>query len=159
MPQGLDEIDVRILKALQEDCSISTAELADRVGLSQSPCWRRIQRLREDGFIRAQVALLDAEKLGYSLHVFAQLKTSYLADSDREKFIRSVASIPEVVECYSVLGERDVLIKVIAPDIKWYQEFIFNTILKLPGVEDISSIVALSEMKHTTALPVRVTKE
>jgi Lrp/AsnC family transcriptional regulator len=159
LPQGLDEIDVRILKALQEDCSISTAELADRVGLSQSPCWRRIQRLREDGFIRAQVALLDAEKLGYSLHVFAQLKTSYLADSDREKFIRSVASIPEVVECYSVLGERDVLIKVIAPDIKWYQEFIFNTILKLPGVEDISSIVALSEMKHTTALPVRVTKE
>ena len=159
MPQGLDEIDVRILKALQEDASISTAELADRVGLSQSPCWRRIQRLREDGYIRAQVVLLDAEKLGFSLHVFAQLKTSYLADSDREKFIRSVASIPEVVECYSVLGERDVLIKVIAPDIKWYQEFIFHTILKLPGVEDISSIVALSEMKHTTALPVRVTKE
>lgn len=159
MPQGLDEIDVRILKVLQKDCSISTADLADRVGLSQSPCWRRIQRLRKEGYIRAQVALLDAEKLGYSLHVFAQLKTSYLDDSDREKFVRSVASIPEVVECYSVLGERDVLIKVIAPGIKWYQEFIFNTILKLPGVEDISSIVALSEMKHTTALPVHVTSE
>lgn len=159
MPQGLDAIDARILKALQEDCSISTAELADRVGLSQSPCWRRIQRLREEGYIRAQVALLDAEKLGFTLHVFAQLKVSYLADNDREKFVRAVASIPEVVECYSVLGERDVLIKVIAPDIKWYQEFIFQTILKLPGVEDISSIVALSEMKHTTALPVRPSKE
>ena len=159
MPGALDAIDTKILEILQRDASLSTADLAEQVGLSQSPCWRRIQRLREDGFIRAQVALLDAEKLGYSLHVFAQLKTSYLADSDREKFIRSVASIPEVVECYSVLGERDVLIKVIAPDIKWYQEFIFNTILKLPGVEDISSIVALSEMKHTTALPVRVTKE
>lgn len=155
MPQGLDAIDVRILKALQTDCSVSTAELADRVGLSQSPCWRRIQRLREEGYIRAQVALLDAEKLGFRLHVFAQLKISYLADNDREKFIRSIAAIPEVVECYSILGERDALIKVIAPDIKWYQEFIFQTILKLPGVEDISSIVALSEMKHTTALPVR----
>lgn len=155
MPSGLDAIDVKILEHLQKDCSISTSELAEKVGLSQSPCWRRIQRLREDGYIKAHVALLDAEKLGFQLHVFAQLKVSYLTQSERDKFIRAVAAIPEVVECYSILGERDALIKVIAPDIKWYQEFIFQTILNLPGVEDISSIVALSEMKHTTAVPVR----
>ena len=128
------------------------------MGLSQSPCWRRIQRLREEGYIRAQVALLDPEKLGVHLHVFAQLKISYLADADRQKFVRGVMSIPEVVECYSILGERDVMIKVVAPDIKWYQEFIFNTILKLPGVEDVSSIVALSQMKNTTALPVHISE-
>ncbi|WP_440959218.1 Lrp/AsnC family transcriptional regulator [Oceanicaulis sp. LC35] len=158
MSQKLDAIDVRILEQLQKDCSISTAELADRVGLSQSPCWRRIQRLREEGYIKAQVALLDPEKLGVNLHVFAQLKISYLADADRQKFVRGVMSIPEVVECYSILGERDVMIKVVAPDIKWYQEFIFNTILKLPGVEDVSSIVALSQMKNTTALPVHISE-
>ena len=158
MQQPLDAIDVRIQEHLQKDCSISTAELADRVGLSQSPCWRRIQRLREEGYIRAQVALLDPEKLGVHLHVFAQLKISYLADADRQKFVRGVMSIPEVVECYSILGERDVMIKVVAPDIKWYQEFIFNTILKLPGVEDVSSIVALSQMKNTTALPVHISE-
>lgn len=156
MQQTLDAIDIRILEHLQKDCSISTAELAERVGLSQSPCWRRIQRLRDEGYIKAQVALLDPEKLGVKLHVFAQLKISYLADADRQKFVRAVMAIPEVVECYSILGERDALIKVVAPDIKWYQEFIFDTILKLPGVEDVSSIVALSQMKNTTALPVRM---
>ncbi|MCC5980151.1 MAG: Lrp/AsnC family transcriptional regulator [Oceanicaulis sp.] len=155
MSGKLDAIDVKILQQLQKDCTISTSELAERVGLSQSPCWRRVQRLREEGYIRAEVALLDPEKLGYQLHVFAQLKVSYLTDADREKFIRAIASIPEVVECYSILGERDALIKVLAPDIRWYQDFIFQRILKLPGVQDISSIVALSEMKNTTALPVQ----
>ncbi|MGD2133446.1 MAG: Lrp/AsnC ligand binding domain-containing protein, partial [Maricaulaceae bacterium] len=70
-------------------------------------------------------------------------------------FLRAIHSIPQIVECYSILGERDAMIKVIAPNMKWYQEFVFNTLLKLPGVQDISSIVALSEMKRTTALPVR----
>ena len=155
MSTGLDAIDVRILQQLQIDCSISTSELAERVGLSQSPCWRRIQRLREEGYIKAQVAILDPERMGFHMHIFAQLKMNNLAENEREKFIREIAAIPEIVECYSVLGERDAMIKVIAPDIKWYQDFIFRKILKLPGVSDISSTVALSEMKRTTALPVR----
>ncbi|MGH6979433.1 MAG: Lrp/AsnC family transcriptional regulator [Brevundimonas sp.] len=155
MLTGLDAIDVRILEHLQVDCSISTSELADRVGLSQSPCWRRIQRLRDEGYIKAQVAILDAEKMGYHLHVFAQLKITHLAEAEREKFLREIAAIAEIVECYSILGERDVMIKVIAPDIKWYQDFIFRRLLKLPGVVDINSTVALSEMKRSTVLPVR----
>lgn len=155
MPNELDAIDLKILEHLQKDCSISTAELAERVALSQSPCWRRLQRLRKEGYIKAQVALVDAEKLGFQLHVFAQLKVSHLTEKDREKFVRAIGAIPEVTECYSLLGERDVLIKVIAPSIKWYQAFIFKSILKLPGVQDINSIVALSEMKSTTAVPVR----
>ena len=110
MSNGLDAIDVRILQQLQIDCSISTSELAERVGLSQSPCWRRIQRLREEGYIKAQVAILDPERMGFQMHIFAQLKMNNLADNEREKFIREIAAIPEIVECYSVLGERDAMI-------------------------------------------------
>ena len=155
MSTNLDAVDARILEQLQRDCSISTAELAERVGLSQSPCWRRIQRLKEEGYITAQVAILDAEKMGFTLHIFAQLKVTHLSEDEREKFIAAIQAIPEIVECYSILGERDAMIKVIAPDIRWYQDFIFRKILKLPGVEDINSTVALSEMKRSTALAVR----
>lgn len=155
MQNGLDAIDTRILELLQVDASLSTSELAERVGLSQSPCWRRIQRLREEGYIKAQVVLLDPEKLGLQLQVFAQLKTSSLEESERQAFLRAIHAVPQIVECYSILGERDAMIKVIAPSMKWYQDFVFNTLLKLPGVQDISTIVALSEMKRTTALPVR----
>jgi Lrp/AsnC family transcriptional regulator len=155
MQESLDAIDIRILEQLQIDASVSTSELADRVGLSQSPCWRRIQRLRDEGYIRAQVVLLDAEKLGLTLQVYAQLKISSLDDKERQAFIRAIKAVPEIVECYSILGERDAMIKVMAPSMKWYQDFVFKTLLKLPGVQDISSIVTLSEMKHTTALPVK----
>jgi Lrp/AsnC family transcriptional regulator len=155
MQESLDAIDIRILEQLQIDASVSTSELADRVGLSQSPCWRRIQRLRDEGYIRAQVVLLDAEKLGLMLQVYAQLKISSLDEKERQAFIRAIKAVPEIVECYSILGERDAMIKVMAPSMKWYQDFVFKTLLKLPGVQDISSIVTLSEMKHTTALPVK----
>ncbi len=155
MPANLDAIDTRILEQLQRDCSISTAELAERVGLSQSPCWRRIQRLKDEGYIKGQVALLDPEMLGFTLHVFAELKITHLTEDEREKFISGIQALPEVVECYSILGERDAMIKVIAPTIKWYQDFIFQKIMKLPGVVDVSSTVASSEIKRSTALPVR----
>lgn len=155
MHEGLDAIDIRILEQLQVDAAISTTELAEKVGLSQSPCWRRIQRLREEGYIRRQVVLIDPEKVGIQLQVFAQLKIANLDDKARQAFVRAVQAVPEIVECYSILGERDCMIKVLAPNMKWYQEFVFKTVLKLPGVQDISSIMTLSEMKHTTAIPVR----
>ena len=157
MHAGLDAIDVRILEQLQVDAAISTTELAERVGLSQSPCWRRIQRLRDEGYIKGQVVLIDHEKVGIQMQVYAQLKISSLDDKGRQAFIRAVKSVPEIVECYSILGERDVMIKVVAPNMKWYQDFVFKTVLKLPGVQDISSIMTLSEMKHTTAVPIRPT--
>ncbi|MFN3538295.1 MAG: Lrp/AsnC ligand binding domain-containing protein, partial [Brevundimonas sp.] len=89
------------------------------------------------------------------LHVFAQQKIKHLTADERDKFLAAIEATPEIVECYSILGERDAMIKVIAPDIRWYQEFIFTQILKLPGVVDINSTVALSEMKRSTFLPVR----
>jgi Lrp/AsnC family transcriptional regulator len=158
MPGELDAIDVKILDLMQRDASLSTAELADRVGLSQSPCWRRIQRLREEGYIKAQVVIVDREKLGFKMQIFAQVKMTTLSEEDRAKFHKAINDIPEILECYTVFGEMDAMLKILAPDVIWYQDFIFSTILKLPGVVDVRSIVTLTESKSTTAVPVRARK-
>ncbi|MDB5365053.1 MAG: AsnC family transcriptional regulator [Rhodospirillales bacterium] len=153
MPEDLDAIDLRILEHLQQDASLSTAELADKIGLSQSPCWRRVQRLRDEGYIKRQVAILDRAKLGLDMQIFAQIKVARLDDDERVAFERAINNTPEIVECYSVFGELDLMIKVVAPDVRWYQEFIFSTLMKLPGVQDVRSVMTLAEMKYTTAMP------
>jgi Lrp/AsnC family transcriptional regulator len=158
MSSELDAIDTKILELMQRDASLSTAELAERVGLSQSPCWRRIQRLREEGYIKAQVVIVDRQKLGFKMQIFAQVKMTTLSDEERAKFHRAIDDIPEILECYTVFGEMDAMLKVLAPDVNWYQDFIFSTILKLPGVVDVRSIVTLSESKYTTAVPLRARK-
>jgi Lrp/AsnC family transcriptional regulator len=155
MTPDLDAIDTKILTLMQQDASLSTAELADRVGLSQSPCWRRIQRLKEEGYIKAQVAVLNREKLGFSMKIFAQVKMARLTDDERAEFVRVIQSIPEIVECYTVFGELDTLLTILAPDVRWYQDFIFSILLKVPGVQDVRSIVTMSEAKSTTAIPLK----
>ncbi|MBA4010435.1 MULTISPECIES: Lrp/AsnC family transcriptional regulator [unclassified Phenylobacterium] len=158
MPAELDAIDMKILELMQRDASLSTAELAERVGLSQSPCWRRIQRMREEGYIKAQVVIVDREKLGFKMQIFAQVKMTTLSDEDRAKFHKAINDIPEILECYTVFGEMDAMLKILAPDVIWYQDFIFSTLLKLPGVIDVRSIVTLTESKSTTAIPMRARK-
>lgn len=153
MAADLDRLDLKILDRLQTDASESSSEIAERVGLSQSPCWRRIQRLKDEGYVRAQVAILDREKFGESMYIFAQLKMGRLTDENREKFIRAIENIPEVTEAYTLFGEMDVMIKVLAPSMAWYQTFTFRTLLRLPGVEDIRSTATLSEIKCTHRLP------
>jgi Lrp/AsnC family transcriptional regulator len=155
MPVSLDAIDIKILELMQRDASLSTAELAERVGLSQSPCWRRIQRLREEGYIKGVVAIVDPKLMGFNMQIFAQVKMTTLSDEDRAAFHRAINSIPEILDCWTVFGEMDAMIRVLAPDVTWYQDFIFNVILKLPGVVDVRSIVTLSESKSTTAIPLR----
>ena len=155
MPVSLDAIDIKILDLMQRDASLSTAELAERVGLSQSPCWRRIQRLREEGYIKGIVALVDPELVGFKMQIFAQVKMTTLSEDERANFYRQINAIPEILECWTVFGEMDAMMKILAPDVTWYQDFIFNVILKLPGVVDVRSIVTLSESKSTTAIPLR----
>ncbi len=155
MTDALTPIDIRILEQVQKDATLSTTELAERVGLSQSPCWRRLQRLRDEGYITGQVAVLDRKKFGSSLYIFATLKTATLTDEQRAEFRRKVELTPEIMECHTTFGERDILLKIIAQSLEWYQSFVFRVILKLPGVVDIQSVVTLSEIKHTTAIPVR----
>ena len=98
MPAALDAIDIKILDIMQRDASLSTGELAERVGLSQSPCWRRIQRLREEGYIKAVVAVVDHEKLGFKMQIFAQVKMTTLTETERANFYRQINSIPEILD-------------------------------------------------------------
>lgn len=155
MTDELSKLDLRILEQLQRDCSLSTGELAEKVGLSQSPCWRRLQRLKDEGYIRRQVALLDRSKFGPSMFIFAYLRMATLSESEREEFIRKVELTPEILECHAIFGEMDIMIKVIAPSMDWYQNFVFKALLKLPGVQNVQSTVTLSEIKSTTAIPLR----
>lgn len=153
MSEEFSRFDLKILEQMQKDCSISTTELAERVGLSQSPCWRRLQRLKDEGYIKKQVAVLDRQKFGPSLYIFAYLKMATLTEKQRKEFLRSIEVIPEIIECHTVFGEMDIVMKIIARSLEWYQQFIFETILKLPGVEDIQSTVTLVELKSTTEIP------
>jgi Lrp/AsnC family transcriptional regulator len=152
-PPGLDTVDLKLLGLFQRDASLSTAELAGRVGISQSPCWRRLQRLRDEGYIKAVVAIADRHKLGFSMQIFAQLKMARLTADERAELLRLIDSIPEILECCPILGEMDLMLKVIVPDVLWYQDFLVSVIMKLPGVKDVHSIVTLAEIKNTTVIP------
>lgn len=151
----LDAFDKKLLAAVQEDSSRSSAELAEIVGLSASPCWRRLQRLKDEGYIKGQVAQLDRKKLGLSTMVFAQVKLNAHGRAHFDEFATAVRAFPEVLECYVLMGPVDFLLKIVADNVEAYERFFFDKLSKLKGVQEINSVVALSEVKVTTALPVR----
>lgn len=149
----LDDLDRRILNLLQSEPGLNATTIGDRVGLSQSACWRRIQRLRNEGVIKDQPAVLNREKLGLDTMVFASVKLTSQGRSNLNDFAEAVRSYPEVLECYVLLGTVDFLLRIVAEDIKAYEHFFFNKLSLLPGVQEITSNIALSEIKHTTVLP------
>lgn len=153
MPIGLDEYDRRILALLQERADISTAEIAERVGLSQSPCWRRIQRLKDEGIIKGQVTLLDRKKIGLNAQIFAQVKLDAHGRSNLTEFAEKIRDFPEVLECYVLMGSVDFLLRIVTQDIEAYERFFFERLSMVPGIQEVNSIVALSEIKSTTVLP------
>jgi Lrp/AsnC family transcriptional regulator len=155
MLNELDALDRKILAALQSDSSRSTTEIADEVGLSQAPCWRRIQRLKESGIIKAQVSLLDRKKLGLNTQIFAQVKLSAHGRANLSDFSDAIRQFPEVLECFVMMGTVDFMLKIVAKDIEAYEQFFFHTLSQVPGVQEINSMVALSEIKSTTELPLR----
>ncbi len=155
MSEELSVFDVKILDQLQKDCSLSTVELAEVVGLSQSPCWRRLQRLREEGYIKRQVAILDRKKFGFDLHIFAFVKMRRLTEKERDNLINKIEITPEIQECYSIFGESDLLMKIQARSMDWYQHFVLDVLMNLPGIESVNSTATLGEIKSTTAIPVR----
>lgn len=149
----LDAYEKRILRLLQEDASLSNAEVAERVGLSASPCWRRIDRLEREGFIKRRVALLDRRKVGLNAQIFAQVKLNAHGRANLDEFAAAIRDLPEVLECYVLMGSVDFLLRIVAPDIEAYEKLFFNRLSQLPGVQEVNSTVALSEIKATTALP------
>lgn len=149
---ALDNIDRRILQELQHDASLSTSDLADRVGLSTTPCWRRVRQLETSGYIKKRVALLDRARLGVSTTVFVAVKTRSHAADWLDKFARAVSDMPEVVEFHRMSGDIDYLMKVVVPDIPAYDAFYKRLISKI-DLSDVSSSFAMEEIKTTTALP------
>jgi Lrp/AsnC family transcriptional regulator len=154
MLETLDSFDRQILAVVQQDASRSTAEIAELVGLSQAPCWRRIQRLKDAGYIRAQVALLDRRKIGLNTQIFAEVKLTVTGRSNLEDFTQAIHEFPQVLDCFVLLGKVDFMLRIVARDIEAYERFFFEKLSRLPGVQEINSMVALSEIKSTTELPV-----
>ncbi|MES2496595.1 MAG: Lrp/AsnC family transcriptional regulator [Pseudomonadota bacterium] len=153
MAAELDAFDRKILALLQRNADQSTAEISEAVGLSPSPCWRRIQRLREDGYIKAQVALVDRRKVGLNTQIFAQVKLNAHGRSHLEEFSEAIRGFPEVLDCYVTMGPIDFLLRIVAADVDAYERFFFDKLSRVPGIQEINSIVALSEIKSTTELP------
>ncbi|MEO7170664.1 MAG: Lrp/AsnC family transcriptional regulator [Sphingomonas sp.] len=154
MPETLDEFDRRILTLLQQDSSRSNADLAAQIGLSEAPCWRRVQRLKKDGLIRAQVSLVDRRKVGLNAQIFAQVKLTAHGRSNLSQFAEAIRAFPEVLDCFVLMGPVDFMLRIVARDIEAYERFFFDKLSRVPGVQEINSMVALSEIKSTTALPI-----
>lgn len=154
MPEPLDSYEQKILRILQNDASLSTATIAEEVGLSSSPCWRRIDRLERDGFIKRRVAIVDRKMVGLNAQIFAQVKLNAHGRANLDEFGAAIREFPEVLECHVLLGSVDFMLRIVAADIEAYERFFFENLSQLPGVQEINSIVALSEIKSTTALPV-----
>lgn len=149
---SIDEFDRKILAALQEDAGLSNAEIAERVGLSLTPCWRRIRNLEEAGVIRRRVALLDRRKLNVGVTVFVAVRTNQHTQAWLERFARAVDGIPEVVEFYRMAGDTDYLLRVVVPDIAAY-DGVYKRLIEKIDLTDVSSSFAMEELKYTTAVP------
>ena len=168
--QNLDRSDLRILDLLQQQGQLSAAEVAERLGMTASTCWRRVSRLEVQGVIRRRVALLDPEaevqvrvvrrvalldreKVGLNVLVFSHVKLSGHGRDALLKFEQAVRQHPEILECYTLMGETDFLLRIVCRDIKAYEAFFLDHLSRFPGVQSVHSSIALSVIKETTALP------
>lgn len=150
----LDKLDRRILRELQADGSITNADLAERVGLSATPCARRVKRMQDGGLITGQVIVLSPAALGLKLSALVQVSMDRHTPDRFERFEAEIAKHPEVVECLLITGQSaDYQLKVIVPDMDYYQEFLLNTLTRIEGVADVHSSFILRKVLDTTALP------
>jgi len=151
---SLDHTDRKILDLLQSSPGINATAIGEQIGLSQSACWRRMQRMREEGVILNHPVILDREKVGLTTMVFAHVKLTSHGRSNLSSFAEAVKQFPEVMDCYVLLGNVDFLLRIVAEDIKAYERFFFDKLSQLPGIQEVTSSIVLSDIKHTTALPI-----
>lgn len=148
----MDRLDRKILRLLQEDATLAVAEIAKKVGLSTTPCWRRIQKLEEEGVIKRRVALLDPRRINASVTVFVAIRTNSHSNEWLRRFSEVVQEFPEVVEFYRMSGDVDYLLRVVVPDIAAYDTFYKKLIARIE-IRDVSSTFAMEQIKYTTQLP------
>jgi Lrp/AsnC family transcriptional regulator len=153
----MDKLDKKILEQLQKNAGLTAAELADQIGLSKAPCWRRIKRLEEEGVIKQTVALLDAHSLNVGTTVFVTLKTGNHSEAWFERFVKAVRDIPEVTEIHRMSGDVDYLMRIVVPDIDAY-DVVYKRLIAAVEFQDVSASFALETIKYTTALPLNYVK-
>ena len=149
----LDKTDKRILAILQRNGAISMQELGSMVGLSHTPCWRRVRRLEDEGYITKRVALLNPEKVELTVNVFVFVTLSKHQENALTRFEAAVKNIPEIVECYSVSGQADFLLRVVVHDVSAYDRLLKRTLIHLPEIGNLNSTIALQQIKYTAELP------
>jgi DNA-binding Lrp family transcriptional regulator len=150
---NLDEIDLRILDQMQGDARLSNVDLAERVGLSPSPCLRRLRKLESDGVIQGYMTFVDQAKVGLPVSVFISVALKEQSESALEEFETSVSALPQVMECYLMTGTADYLLRVVTQDLADYERFLKNHLTRIAGVSSIKSSFALNRVKYETALP------
>lgn len=153
MTKELAKQDIDILKMLQSDATLTTADIADRINVSQSPCWRRINRLEQDGIIRQRVALLDRDALGMDVVVFATINLTSTGRQNLLEFEQTIVRYPEVMECYTMTGIWDYMLKIVTRDIRHYEDFVRNTLTASAAIRELHSHMAVTEIKNVTELP------
>jgi Lrp/AsnC family transcriptional regulator len=153
IPRRIDAIDRKILRVLQEDASLSVAEIGDRVGLSSTPCWKRIQRLEADGIITGRVALVDQNKIGLGISVFVSVESSDHSEAWLRKFAEAVSAMPEVMEFYRMAGDVDYMLRVVVADMQSYDTF-YRKLISAVALKNVTSRFAMEKIKSVTALPV-----
>jgi DNA-binding Lrp family transcriptional regulator len=156
LSEELDAVDAQILELLQQDAGLSIADIAERVGLSSSPAWRRIERLKKSGVIVRQVTLLDRDKLGLDFEVIASVKLQLPSRDNLEKFESAVEHWPEVVECATVTGAVDYMLRIVTRDMHAYDDFLRDKMLGLGLVSDVQSRIVMRVTKRTTAIPLNL---
>ena len=149
----MDAIDRKILAVLQDNAALSVAEIGNRVGLSSTPCWKRIQRLEADGVIQKRVALVDQDRIGLGVTIFVSIETGDHSQEWLEKFAKFVGAMPEVMEFYRMAGDVDYMLRVVVPDIAGYDSFYKRLIAAVP-LKNVTSRFAMEKIKSTTALPI-----
>lgn len=151
----LNTKDIEILELLQSNSDRSSTEVAQKLNMSQSPCWRRINRLEQEGIIQKKVAILNREALGMELVAFTSINLREASRKNMEHFESEVSLMDEVIECYTITGAWDYMLKVVAKDIRHYEQFVRNRLLEIPMIGQIYSNISVTEIKNTTELPLR----
>jgi hypothetical protein len=152
MTEKLDKVDLQILRTLQENARLTTKELAAQVSLSSTPVFERLKRLEREGYIKKYIAVLDADKLNQGFVLFCNVKLRRMNKDIAMEFTRIIQNIPEVTECYNISGSYDYLLKIHAPNMKYYQEFIINVLGTIDSLGSLESMFVMDEVKHDYGL-------
>ncbi len=150
----LDATDLKILRILQEDADVSMQDLADKIGLSHTPCWRRVSRMKEAGIILGKRMIIDGERVGKGVNALCTVELEHHHEDTLNAFEKAVQSCPEIIECFMMSGSRDYLLRIAVGSIAEYEQFMKQTLLHLPGVDTVDTSFALKQVKVTTCLPI-----